>query len=308
MEISSIINLMLILLILLLVGVFARKTGVINDQANKHLTRIVVVLAQSAMILAAVMNAEPSLTGLELLGLVGISFVAYAIMLVVVVLFTWVLRIKPGDRGVFQFMALFGNVGFMGFPIVASLFGDAAVFYASLFNIPFNLLTYSLGVMMISSGSGKKARINFKQFLNAPLISAVVAVLIFVLKIPIPKPIAGATELLGDMVVPAAMLVIGSSLGNMSLKEVFGDWRLYVLAPVKLILMPVIIWAILRIFVTNPLILGMATVLASMPVAANSTLLCTEYKGNEALASKGVFITTVLSVLTIPLTVYLLLV
>ena len=164
MEISSIINLMLILLILLLVGVFARKTGVINDQANKHLTRIVVVLAQSAMILAAVMNAEPSLTGLELLGLVGISFVAYAIMLVVVVLFTWVLRIKPGDRGVFQFMALFGNVGFMGFPIVASLFGDAAVFYASLYNIPFNLLTYSLGVMMISRAAEKRPESTLNSF------------------------------------------------------------------------------------------------------------------------------------------------
>jgi predicted permease len=308
MEISSIINLMLILLILLLVGVFARKTGVINDQANKHLTRIVVVLAQSAMILAAVMNAEPSLTGLELLGLVGISFVAYAIMLVVVVLFTWVLRIKPGDRGVFQFMALFGNVGFMGFPIVASLFGDAAVFYASLFNIPFNLLTYSLGIMMISPRSGEKVKINIKQFINAPLVSSFVAVLIFALKIPIPAPVAGATELLGDMVVPAAMLIIGSSLGDMSLKEVFSDWRLYLLAPVKLIAIPVIIWSVLRLFVANPLILGIATVLASMPVATNTTMLCIEYKGNEALASKGVFITTILSVATIPLTVYLLLI
>jgi predicted permease len=109
-------------------------------------------------------------------------------------------------------------------------------------------------------------------------------------------------------VVPAAMLIIGSSLGDMSLKEVFSDWRLYLLAPVKLIAIPVIIWSVLLLFVANPLILGIATVLASMPVATNTTMLCIEYKGNEALASKGVFITTILSVATIPLTVYLLLI
>jgi len=308
MEISSVINQMLVLLLLLLLGIVARKTGVMNPQANKALTRIVIILAQSGMILSSVMNVEPSLTGLELLALVGISFLTYVIMFLIAVLFTRVMRITPDDRGVFQFMTMFGNVGFMGFPVIASLFGDIAVFYASLFNIPFNLLTYSLGIMMISPRSGEKVKINIKQFINAPLVSSFVAVLIFALKIPIPAPVAGATELLGDMVVPAAMLIIGSSLGDMSLKEVFSDWRLYLLAPVKLIAIPVIIWSVLRLFVANPLILGIATVLASMPVATNTTMLCIEYKGNEALASKGVFITTILSVATIPLTVYLLLI
>ncbi|MGI5936443.1 MAG: AEC family transporter, partial [Oscillospiraceae bacterium] len=155
---------------------------------------------------------------------------------------------------------------------------------------------------------GEKVKINFRQFINAPLVSSIVAVLIFAFRIPIPAPVAGATELLGDMVVPAAMLIIGSSLGNMSVKEVFSDWRLYLLAPVKLIAIPVAIWSILRLFVANPLILGIATVLTSMPVATNTTMLCIEYKGNEALASRGVFITTILSVLTIPLIVYLLLI
>jgi predicted permease len=139
MEISSVINQMLVLLLLLLLGIVARKTGVMNPQANKALTRIVIILAQSGMILSSVMNVEPSLTGLELLALVGISFLTYVIMFLIAVLFTRVMRITPDDRGVFQFMTMFGNVGFMGFPVIASLFGDIAVFYASLFNIPFNL-------------------------------------------------------------------------------------------------------------------------------------------------------------------------
>ena len=305
MDISSLFNQMLILLIILVVGFIANKTNIIDQQGNKNLSKLTLNITQGAMILSSVMNANPSMSSAELLTLVGVSFLMYVILFIFSFVIRWLLRVPKKDGFTYQFAVMFGNVGFMGYPIVASLLGTEAIFYVSLFNIPFNILIYSLGIFLISGGDGYK--FNLKSLANPPFFATFIAIGIFVLKIPIPAPIAGATKLLGDMVIPAAMLVIGSSLGRISLKDILGDWRIYVFLPLSLIVSPVIIWAVLRTFITNPLILNMAVIIAAMPVATNSTMLSMEYNGNEVLASKAVFMTTVASVVTIPLVISLLL-
>jgi len=305
MDISSLFNQMLILLIILVVGFIANKTNIIDQQGNKNLSKLTLNITQGAMILSSVMNANPSMSSAELFTLVGVSFLMYVILFIFSFVIRWLLRVPKKDGFTYQFAVMFGNVGFMGYPIVASLLGTEAIFYVSLFNIPFNILIYSLGIFLISGGDGYK--FNLKSLANPPFFATFIAIGIFVLKIPIPAPIAGATKLLGDMVIPAAMLVIGSSLGRISLKDILGDWRIYVFLPLSLIVSPVIIWAVLRTFITNPLILNMAVIIAAMPVATNSTMLSMEYNGNEVLASKAVFMTTVASVVTIPLVISLLL-
>jgi Predicted permeases len=305
MDISSLFNQMLILLIILVVGFIANKTNIIDQQGNKNLSKLTLNITQGAMILSSVMNANPSMSSAELLTLVGVSFLMYVILFIFSFVIRWLLRVPKKDGFTYQFAVMFGNVGFMGYPIVASLLGTEAIFYVSLYNIPFNILIYSLGIFLISGGDGYK--FNLKSLANPPFFATFIAIGIFVLKIPIPAPIAGATKLLGDMVIPAAMLVIGSSLGRISLKDILGDWRIYVFLPLSLIVSPVIIWAVLRTFITNPLILNMAVIIAAMPVATNSTMLSMEYNGNEVLASKAVFMTTVASVVTIPLVISLLL-
>ena len=305
MDISSLFNQMLILLIILVVGFIANKTNIIDQQGNKNLSKLTLNITQGAMILSSVMNANPSMSSAELFTLVGVSFLMYVILFIFSFVIRWLLRVPKKDGFTYQFAVMFGNVGFMGYPIVASLLGAEAIFYVSLFNIPFNILIYSLGIFLISGGDGYK--FNLKSLANPPFFATFIAIGIFVLKIPIPAPIAGATKLLGDMVIPAAMLVIGSSLGRISLKDILGDWRIYVFLPLSLIVSPVIIWAVLKTFITNPLILNMAVIIAAMPVATNSTMLSMEYNGNEVLASKAVFMTTVASVVTIPLVISLLL-
>ena len=305
MDISSLFNQMLILLIILVIGFIANKTNIIDEQGNKNLSKITLNITQGTMILSSVMNATPSMSSGELLTLVGVSFLMYVILFILSFVIRWLLRVPKKDGYTYQFAVMFGNVGFMGYPIVSSLLGTEAIFYVALFNIPFNILIYSLGIFLISGGDGYKFKP--KSLINVPFISTFIAIGIFLFKIPIPAPVSGATNLLGGMVVPAAMLVIGSSLGKISLKDILGDWRVYAFLPLSLIVSPVIIWAILRTFVTSPLILSVAVIIAAMPVAANSTMLSMAYNGNETLASKTVFMTTVVSVVTIPLVISLLL-
>ena len=298
---------MLVLLFILLIGVAGAKAGVLNAGTNKALTAIVINIAQCAMILGAVINVDMGLTAPELLKIVAIAFLTYGLLIVCSLWVPRVLGTKGRERGVYQFACIFGNAGYMGFPVIASIFGQEAVFYAALFNIPFNILAYSYGIRILSGG-GESAKFQWKRLINPPFAATLGALVITLTKIHIPTPIADAMDMLGDMVAPSAMLIIGGSLGSLSFKDVFGKWKTYLFLPFKLIIVPIFVWFVLHFIVKDQMILGIATVIASLPVATNATMLCIQYKGDEKTASRLVFVSTVVSVVTIPLMVYLLLI
>ena len=109
--------------------------------------------------------------------------------------------------------------------------------------------------------------------------------------------------LLGNMTVPAALLIIGSSIAGIPARRMTGSPGTYVMAIFRLLVLPVSIYAILRLFGTNEQIAGIDTVLAGMPVASYGTMFCLKYGKDETIMSQGTFISTLLSVLSIPLLV-----
>jgi len=100
------------------------------------------------------------------------------------------------------------------------------------------------------------------------------------------------------------MILIGALLANSNFKEMLGNWRIYVVSFLRLIIIPLAIWAALRNVTSDPLLVGVPTIIAAMPVAANSAILAQEYEANSFLASQVVFVSTLLSVITIPLIAY----
>ncbi len=302
MPVNAVLNQMLVLFLLLAVGFLCGKLKIIDAPTNKRLSSLVTNVTQTALILSSVLAVKNRLSGGDLALLMLVSCCMYALLGLMALWVPKALRTPKKDLGTYRFMLMFGNTGFMGFPVIASVFGQEAVFYASLFNIPFNILVYSIGILMLGGGEGK---FSLRRILNPPLISSVLALVIYLLDLPIPTVIAQAAETLGDSTIPFAMLIIGVSLSQIPLKSVFSEWRLYPTVLVKLILSPLLLRLLLGLFVTNPLILGVAFVICAMPVATNATLLTTMYGGNQSLASSGVFISTALSVATIPLLLYL---
>ncbi len=305
MDIRAIIEQMLVLLILLIVGVIAAKTGIIDRETNRRLTNFTLTIPQTCMILGSVLNVDLGLTPLKILGVMGAGCAMYGILILLSLLIPRIYRVRKEDRGSYSFMTIFGNTGFMGFPVVNSIFGPTALFYAALLNIHFNTLAYSLGITLIGSKGGKM-KIDWKKLVNPPLVAAAVSILVVCFHIRVPDPVASAVDMLGDMVVPCSMIIIGSSLGNQKFKDIFGDWRAYAFAPVRLFVAPILLWAVLHLFIQDTILLGTMTVLGAMPVAAFATMLSIQYGGNEELTSRSVFVSTVLSVVTIPFICWLL--
>jgi predicted permease len=303
MNMTAILGQMAVLFLVLAVGYAANKFRILTQDSNKLLSRLVVNIAMPCTILNSVVSGKVTATGSDAAVFMLVSFGAFALAFLLCVPLPRLLKAPQGDGGLYRFMVAFGNVGFMGFPVIQSIFGPGAVFYVTLFNIAFSVLCFSIGLVMISGGNGK---LNFKLFVNPTMIVSLATVIIFYARLPIPAVLRDTVDLISRMTTPSAMLVIGSTLALIPIREVFSELRLYPVTVLKLLVIPLLTWLVFRLFITDAVMLGVLVTLAAMPTASNATMLSMVYGGNEKLASKGVFITTLLSAVTIPLLVALL--
>jgi predicted permease len=134
---------------------------------------------------------------------------------------------------------------------------------------------------------------------NPSIYATLLSLCIFYFDVSVPQPVQDIFNYLGDMVVPCSMMLIGASLGRVSVRDIFGDMRVYLVSLARLILMPLIVALLTRLFIREPMFRNLITITSVMPSASLSPILSAEYGGNTLLASKSVFMTTLFSLLTV---------
>ena len=303
MEYTVLLQQILILFAIAACGFIAFKRGMMTEAANKAVSKIVLHITLPAMILASVADVPGDFTAADILFLIALSFLSYAILGIVAFLTPRLIRGEKKDYGVYEFLTMFGNVGFMGFPVLTAVFGSQAVFLAAIFNLPMNLLSFTIGVLMLAP---KGTRLKMKELFTPAVVASVLAPLLFLAPFTVPTIVYEGFSLLGGATVSLAMMLIGASVARLPFKEIWSQGRIYAVSAVKLLVCPIVIWLAFKGFIEDPLILGTAVILAAMPSATNTTLLCIEYGGNETLASRCVCVSSLLSAVTIPLILFLL--
>ena len=291
---------MALLVMLLALGYLCARLKLVGPEFNKGLSKLVINVFLAGMILSSVINKKLEMTG----GDVAFGLLMMTLSMLICVGIGWLsptlLRIKDGDKGMYRILAAFMNNGFMGFPLVAAVYGENAVFFASLSNIPFNLLLYTAGVMLLQKGD-KNTKFSIKSVINVPIVATLIAVVIFIFEIPMPKLVDDVADTLSAATVPLSMMCVGLSLGSVSLKEALLQPRLYGISLVRLLICPLAVWLVLRIFITNPVILGTIVILSACPSAIICTILGIQYGRDGVESSEAIFISTMLSMITIPL-------
>ena len=306
-EVQHIFIQMVILFCLTAVGYGAKKAHLMDERLDRGLSKLVIDTALPAWIVGSVLGAAELPPRESILLAFGLACLCYLVLIVLAFATTAVLRIRPGHRGVFRFMCVFGNVGFIGFPVISAIFGPEALIYGCVFNLPFNLLVFTVGAWFLAqdNGAGVKVRVTPRLFLTPTIVACALSVVLALLDVH-SVPVAGdALNALGAMTTPAALLIVGSSLANMPARELLGGPRLWVCVFVRVAAAPLAIWALFRLFVPDPLLLTILVVIAAMPVATNGTLLCYQYGGDSKTMAQGTFVSTVASLVTIPLLVML---
>lgn len=290
---------MIVLFTIVIVGYFLRKKGTINHEFSRQLSSFVINISCPCLIISSVMTDNHPDASL-ILPLIILSFATYAFLILIAFLLPRYLPINHDDDGLFGFMITFGNVGFIGYPVVASIFGGNAVFYASILNFPNTLLVFTIGTLFIS-GNYKHVRFDPKILYSPGLIASYISIIIVAFDIHTPQAIGQTFNLLGSMTVPSALLIIGSSMAQVPIRKMLGSRGVYIMAALRLIVMPYIILQICRALGVDELITNINVVIIAMPVASFGTLFCIKYGRGEETMAQGTFITTLLSVITIPI-------
>lgn len=292
---------MIVLFIFMGIGFYCGKKGFISDSSAKTLSFIVVNIANPAMILNAGLSDETSIQGKELAFMFLLAIGLFAFLILLGYIIPPILRVPAEDIGPYKVMIIFNNIGFMGFPILQAAYGPQSLLYASLFLFPFNILIYTYGIACMRKNSQEKESFDLSKAVNVGTIACAVSLIIYIFGIPVPDFLKTTASSLSGLTGPLSMMVIGQSMINMKAKEMFGDIRLFIFSLIKLVAVPVVGIMILKLFITDELILNVCYIMLATPVASMAAMLAQQFDGDYKLASKGVALTTILSVITIPL-------
>jgi predicted permease len=297
---------MIQLAIVMALGYLLFKVKLMDADLNRKLSKLLLNCTLPAMILSSVLEQPAERDYGVVAELFAISIIIYLLLPVIAFFMVKVMHIPIHQQGLYMFMFTYSNVGFMGFPVINSIYGSTGVFYAAIVNIIFNVSSFSLGVIMMNYGTEHKdgKLIEWKNLLSPGVSVSVLSILIYLSGITLPADIVSVCDSVGNITTPLSMLLIGATLATMDIKSVFNDWHIYPFTLVKQIAVPFVLWMLLKIFIKDPEILGTNTVLLLMPVANSSVLFANLYMKDEKLAARGVFITTLFSLISVPAMLY----
>lgn len=298
----NVINEVVILSFIMAVGVFARKNNIITEKGNKDLSALLINITLPSLLLTSFnYNYSPDMF-LEARRIFWYSFLINITMFFLSKVVT--LKYNIESSKIIRFATIFSNSGFMGYPVLEGLFGKIGIFYGAVFNIPLNIIMFSIGVMIYT---GKKDSKTLRGIIfNPSIIATLIGFFMFIFSIKIPSVLNKAVSTVGSMTTPLSMIIVGAMLAEMSLKDIFSGSIVYYICFLRLILAPIISFVMLKIIGANDFMLQITVVIEAMPVAVLSPILAQRYNSNGKLASKSVFITTIVSMLTIPIIVILL--
>jgi predicted permease len=292
---SAALHQIAVLFIGILAGFVCRKGKVLSEEGTATVSNIVVKIILPFYLFSAILNSGSAVDPKGVLLTLGLSFGVFLLSGLVALVIVPLLRPPAGDRGVYLFETMCGNVTYIGIPVCAAVLGGNAAFYGSLLNIPYNLLCFSLGIWLLAG------KLPLKKILNPAFLSGVAAALLYLLQVPVPSVVLDGCAFIGQATSPCAMLVIGSVLGSVPFKEIFTEWRAIPYVLIRLVGLGALMALLLSFIDVDPVLKGVVILMASMPAATNSTMLCTIYGGNRALSAKLIFLSTALSIVTIPL-------
>ena len=293
----NVLEKMIPLCICMAFGYIARKLKILDDKLSSGLSTLLLQMILPCLVFASMQrefSAELFEDGMLLL---LVSFLLHGVGYVFAVVLCRLVRVPKKQRPVWYFMMIFPNVAYMGLPVLEAVLGSESLFFGAMNNISFNTVLFSFGSGIIS---GKREKPRLRQFVNPTLIATALGFLCFVASVRIYSPLMDGLKLIGGMTTPVSMIIIGGLLAKGGFIGIFKDYRLLAASAARLLVFPVIVFFVLRIFM-NPEQTAVLTLLMAMPAAAVTAIFAERYDGDTQTASVMVFVTTLLCVLTLPL-------
>ncbi len=300
-------------IILVLIGVIASKTGIITSDTKDLLAKIIFNITLPLMLLCnfSLLDITPRLV-FNSITIIILTFTTLLLMFLISWMVTRIVKMTPAETTIFKVHSVFGNLVYLGFPIISALYKAEGLLYAGMFQLVSNMLLWTAGVIILNQGNNLTLRGKIKYIFNLNTLAVIVGFLMFLFSLKLPpvllKPLSG----LGDSTIYLSMLYIGSTVFYSKLKESLNNAEVYILTVIKLIVAPVIVLLIIsqlmklwpgRIDIT---VVSTLVVMLSMPAMANVVIMAKNFGADDKLAAANVFVSTLVSLITLPAMLFLL--
>lgn len=306
MDYSALLNKMFIFLVLMVIGYIMVRRGKIDRATARLMSSLTLNVFLIGSILNSVLNTQAELSWAELGRVCLVVWVMQALGYLIAFPAAKLARVGKEKESSFELLMSMGNTIFVGMPIVDALFpGTNALFYVSLSCLPYNVLLFTYGAWRLQNGR-EGGRIRFRDILSIPLLAALTALVLFIFKPPIPAAFRGLISTLAGATTPLSMLVIGASLGTVSLLDAFRSGKLYLASFFRLLVIPLLTWLVLGLLTDDPVLLMTMVIIAGCPSAVVVTMMSYQYGRDPVYTAEGTLQSTLLSMLTIPVLVWLL--
>lgn len=286
------------------VGFIANRTNVLPSESNKYLVDLLLVITTPCMIIGSMasktLTSDTFREAMEVIIGSVVFFLAAALVSFVIVK---LLRYKPlEDQGIIMVIITGVNTGFMGFPVTKAIFGNEYFFLMVLENIVLTFYLYFIGVIQMNYGHKRKESLAevFKPLCNMCTLAAVIGVIILCFQIKLPSPVLDFINTIGDATIPISMIVVGIQLGQSRISKIIKNWKLIIASLANVVIIPFLTFlAVNWLPLTDP---GKLTLIfaSAFPCAVVTVAVASRENKNAGLMAEGVALTTLFSMLTLP--------
>ena len=309
-DLGAAISQMGVLFLIVVLGFVLTKIGYLDQSLSSRFTTLLVNVTLPCMIISSVTEMDFASAQSQIPLTVALASILLVVMIPVGLLLGFVLRSQRSEISVYMVMSLCTNLGFMGIPVVSSIFGEHSVILSSLYVMLQGVLLYSVGFMSLaatgSHASGEEGekhalKIPWRSMFNPAMFASLLALALFFAQVHLPYVLNEAMSMVGGITAPLAMMVVGILLTTVKFREIFSEWRIYVFVVGRQLIGSVIVFFCVSFFVHDPLVVGVAVLMFAMPIGTMVPLFCAQFGHDAVLPTKGLIVSTISSFVIIPI-------
>lgn len=308
-DLSAAISQMGVLFLIVVLGFVLTKIGYLDQSLSTRFTTLLINVTLPCMIISSVTEMDFASAQSQIPLTLAVAIVLLVLMIPLGLLIGLLVRSKRSEKSVYMVMSLCTNLGFMGIPVVSSIFGEHSVILSSLYVMLQGILVYSVGFMALaatgshaSAESGKhKLKIPWRSMFNPAMFASLLALVLFFAQVHLPYVLNEAMSMVGGITAPLAMMVVGILLTTVKFREIFSEWRIYVFVVLRQLIGSVAVFFAVSFFVSDPLVVGVAVLMFAMPVGTMVPLFCAQFGHDAVLPTKGLIVSTISSFVIIPI-------
>ncbi len=292
----TVVQQMGVIAVLVAIGVFVGKRGIVDNMSSKSISTIVVDICNPALMLTSVLGGSITADHTELLTAGAVAVIFYAVLVIIGFVLPALLRIETDKRRFYNMMCIYTNVGFIGIPVAHAVLPPDGMLCVLVCNVMYSLLFYTHGVAVLS---GNKEKISPLKILSPGTIAAVLSILIVWFRISLPEAVNETISYVGGATVFLSMMLLGVSIARSGLLEGIKSVKLWLFILIRMIALPALLAVILKLMNLDPVITAGMCLMAAMPVG-NLPLIQAEKTGEDTtILSRAIAVTTAVSMITI---------